>query len=141
MLSPPTPVLPSAAPLTRFSRSSPWVPGIGRRRWRPPRPSGHSIPLDWRLATGRCWMTPAPRWTPRLRSWSVRCRREAPRMPGRAGLDTATVVRAAAELADASGLDSLTLAGLAEHLGVRVPSLYNHVEGLPGLRRSLALYG
>ncbi|HEU5441581.1 MAG TPA: WHG domain-containing protein [Ktedonobacterales bacterium] len=62
-------------------------------------------------------------------------------MPARAGLDTNAVVRAAAEMADADGLHPLSLARLAERLGVRVPSLYNHVQGLPGLRRALALYG
>jgi AcrR family transcriptional regulator len=50
-------------------------------------------------------------------------------------------VRAAAELCDAHGIESLTLAQVAERLNVRVPSLYNHVEGLPGLRRELALAG
>jgi AcrR family transcriptional regulator len=56
-------------------------------------------------------------------------------------LDTAAVVLAAAEIADAEGLDQLTLARVAERLDVRVPSLYNHVDGLPGLRRALALAG
>jgi AcrR family transcriptional regulator len=56
-------------------------------------------------------------------------------------LDTAAVVCAAAEIADAEGLDLLTLARVAERLDVRVPSLYNHVDGLPGLRRALALAG
>jgi AcrR family transcriptional regulator len=56
-------------------------------------------------------------------------------------LDTAAVVYAAAEIADAEGLDLLTLARVAERLDVRVPSLYNHVDGLPGLRRALALAG
>jgi AcrR family transcriptional regulator len=51
------------------------------------------------------------------------------------------VVQAAAALADEAGLDAVTLAELAARLGVRTPSLYNHVAGLPGLRRDLALYG
>lgn len=55
------------------------------------------------------------------------------------GLDKATVVRAAAELADSHGLEALTLGLLAERLGIRTPSLYNHVAGLPGLQRELAL--
>jgi len=59
----------------------------------------------------------------------------------RAGLDRAAVVRAAAALADEEGLDELTLARLAERLGVRTPSLYNHIHGLPGLRRDLHLLG
>jgi AcrR family transcriptional regulator len=57
----------------------------------------------------------------------------------RAGLDSETVVRAAAELADAEGLDRLTLAALAQRLGVRSPSLYAHVAGLADLRVRLAI--
>jgi AcrR family transcriptional regulator len=55
------------------------------------------------------------------------------------GLDQAQVVKVAAELADAHGLDQLTLAQVAARLGVRLPSLYNHINGLPGLQRELAL--
>lgn len=57
------------------------------------------------------------------------------------GIDRAQVIAAAAELADAHGLDQLTLAQVAGQVGVRLPSLYNHVAGLPGLRRELALLG
>jgi len=57
------------------------------------------------------------------------------------GIDRARVVAAAAELADARGLEALTLAAVAEQLHVRLPSLYNHVDGLGGLRRELALLG
>lgn len=59
----------------------------------------------------------------------------------RAGLDTEAVVTAAAALADAEGLEALTLARLAGQLGVRPPSLYAHVAGLPDLRRRLAARG
>ena len=62
-------------------------------------------------------------------------------MPPKAGLDHAAVVQAAAALADSAGIGQLTLANLAARLGVRTPSLYNHVAGLPGLRRDLALLG
>ena len=62
-------------------------------------------------------------------------------MSPRAGLDRAAVVRAAAALADRAGLEEVTLARLADELGVRTPSLYNHVAGLDGLRRDLALLG
>ncbi len=51
------------------------------------------------------------------------------------------VVEAAASLADEEGLDGFTLAELASRLGVRTPSLYNHVAGLEGLRRELTLLG
>lgn len=59
----------------------------------------------------------------------------------RPGLDEAAVLRAAADLVDAEGWEALSLARLAEALGVRTPSLYNHVAGLEGLRRGLALMG
>jgi AcrR family transcriptional regulator len=60
-------------------------------------------------------------------------------MAVRAGLSKERVVATAAALADASGLEAVTLAALAEHLGVRTPTLYHYVAGLAGLRRELAL--
>jgi AcrR family transcriptional regulator len=62
-------------------------------------------------------------------------------VPPRAGLSRDAVVEAAAQLADEEGLGGFTLAELASRLGVRTPSLYNHVAGLDGLRRELALLG
>jgi AcrR family transcriptional regulator len=56
------------------------------------------------------------------------------------GLTLERVIEAAAEIADRDGLDALSLASLAATLGVRSPSLYNHVDGLDGLRRQLALH-
>jgi AcrR family transcriptional regulator len=56
------------------------------------------------------------------------------------GLTLEQVVEAAAEIADRDGLDALSLASLASKLGVRSPSLYNHVDGLTGLRRQLAVH-
>jgi AcrR family transcriptional regulator len=57
----------------------------------------------------------------------------------KAGLDEAQVLRAAAQIVDVEGQDALTLAALARRLGVRTPSLYNHITGMAGLRRDLAL--
>ncbi len=57
----------------------------------------------------------------------------------RAGLSRERVVNEAAVLADEVGLQSLTLAALAERLGVRQPSLYKHLDSLAGLRRSISL--
>jgi AcrR family transcriptional regulator len=57
----------------------------------------------------------------------------------RSGLDTARVVEEAARIADAEGLAEVTLARVAESLGVKAPSLYNHVEGLPGMLRLLTI--
>jgi len=51
------------------------------------------------------------------------------------------VVAEAGLLADERGIHGLSLAPLAERLGVRVPSLYKHVGGLDDLHRRLALAG
>ena len=49
------------------------------------------------------------------------------------------VVQAAADLINMEGSDGLSLNRLAEKLAIRTPSLYNHVDGLPGLQRELAV--
>jgi len=59
----------------------------------------------------------------------------------RAGLDAQTVIDAATELADREGLEAVTLASLAKCLNVKPPSLYNHLDGLEGVRRALTLRG
>lgn len=61
-------------------------------------------------------------------------------MPRR-GLSTEAVVGAAARMLDRDPERPLTLARLAEELGVRPPSLYNHVDGADGLERLVALQG
>jgi AcrR family transcriptional regulator len=61
-------------------------------------------------------------------------------MSRRAGLDKQAVIEAAAQLVDEEGIDQLSLGRLAERLGIRTPSLYNHVAGLSGLKHDLALY-
>jgi AcrR family transcriptional regulator len=61
-------------------------------------------------------------------------------MGSRVGLDKTAVVNAAVELADAGGLEAVTMGKLAERLGVRTPSLYHYLpQGIEGLRRELAL--
>jgi AcrR family transcriptional regulator len=59
----------------------------------------------------------------------------------RAGLDPPAVVDAAAKLADAEGLESVTLARVAAALGVRPPSLYAHIVSLDDLRRRVGARG
>lgn len=56
----------------------------------------------------------------------------------RAGLDAATTVAAAAELADEIGFSELTMGRLAERLGVRAPSLYKHIANQEDLHRRIA---
>jgi AcrR family transcriptional regulator len=49
------------------------------------------------------------------------------------------VIGEAARILDERGAEGLTLAALAESLGVRVPSLYNHVGGMPAVQRGIML--
>lgn len=62
-------------------------------------------------------------------------------MSPRIGLDLTTLLLAAADIADTQGIDELSLAALAKKLNIRTPSLYNHIDGLPGLRMKLSVYG
>ena len=57
------------------------------------------------------------------------------------GLDLTTILEAAGEIADQHGSVEVTLANLAKKLNIRPPSLYNHFDGLLGLRKELAIYG
>jgi AcrR family transcriptional regulator len=59
----------------------------------------------------------------------------------RMGLTPDKVVASAITLADSDGLEAVSLAVLADTLGVRVPSLYKHVDGLPDLQRRMAAEG
>ncbi|HVU10577.1 MAG TPA: TetR-like C-terminal domain-containing protein [Phototrophicaceae bacterium] len=61
-------------------------------------------------------------------------------MAVRRHIDQALVVQTAIALADANGFEAVTLAAVAEQLGIRIPSLYNHVSGLPGLRYQMSLW-
>lgn len=49
------------------------------------------------------------------------------------------IVEAAGRIADAEGLDSLTLSKVAAELGVSQPAMYKHVSGVEDLLRRLAL--
>src|SRR5215218_1249559 len=64
--------------------------------------------------------------------------RRWPRVP-RAGLNRERVVDEATAVADAVGFERLSLAAVAERTGVRLPSLYKHIESLDGLRRDVAV--
>jgi AcrR family transcriptional regulator len=60
-------------------------------------------------------------------------------MATRTRLTKTAVVQAAVEMLNEEGLGALSLNHLAEKLDIRTPSLYNHVDGLPGLQRELAV--
>ncbi|MNJ55926.1 TetR/AcrR family transcriptional regulator [Paenibacillus bouchesdurhonensis] len=59
-------------------------------------------------------------------------------MAPRPGLDANVVLMAAVEIADRQGIQAVTLASIAASLGVRSPSLYNHIRGLEELKALLA---
>jgi AcrR family transcriptional regulator len=59
----------------------------------------------------------------------------------KAGLTKGDVVAAAARIADRDGLELLTIAHVAEALGVQPPSLYHHVGGLEDLRHEVGVLG
>jgi AcrR family transcriptional regulator len=63
---------------------------------------------------------------------------------GRAGtrqakLSRDIIVNAALTFLDREGWDALTINALATHLGTKGPSLYNHVESLDDLRRTVRM--
>jgi AcrR family transcriptional regulator len=55
-------------------------------------------------------------------------------------LDKETIMNAAAQLANEYGIENVTLASLAKKLQIKSPSLYNHFDGLSGVRRELAIF-
>jgi len=56
----------------------------------------------------------------------------------RAGLNTFKVVASGADLADESGIGSVSLAAIAERLGVKAPALYKHVDSIGDLQHRIA---
>lgn len=55
-------------------------------------------------------------------------------------IDQQRVIDAAVSAANTLGFEAITLAAVAEKLGVRIPSLYNYFDGLNGLRRLLKIW-
>jgi AcrR family transcriptional regulator len=62
-------------------------------------------------------------------------------MPTKARLKSDEILDAAIRIADKNGLDKLTLSQIAAEVEVKAPSLYEHFDGLPGLRRAIRLRG
>ena len=62
-------------------------------------------------------------------------------MGRKAGISLDDVVDAAAAIADRERLETASLSAVARELGIKTPSLYNHVDGVDGLLRRLALRG
>jgi AcrR family transcriptional regulator len=60
-------------------------------------------------------------------------------MGAKAGYSQADVIAEAVRQVDAHGWHQLSMGALAARLKIKTPSLYNHVDGVNGLRRMLAL--
>ena len=56
-------------------------------------------------------------------------------------LDRTALLDAAAALAEETGIENLTLSRLAARLGIKTPSLYNHISGIGDLLAGLAGLG
>ena len=56
-------------------------------------------------------------------------------------IDKESVIKEAAYMANTIGIENLSLKTLASQLGVKSPSLYNHIDGLDDLKQQLMLYG
>ncbi len=61
-------------------------------------------------------------------------------MGRKVGLTLDRVVETAVDIADRNGIEEMSLRQVADELGIKTPSLYNHVAGLAGLRRELAFH-
>jgi AcrR family transcriptional regulator len=59
-------------------------------------------------------------------------------MGTRRNLDAQIILNAAAELAEEKGLENVSLLQVAEKLGVKSPSLYNHLSGVQELSTGIA---
>lgn len=59
-------------------------------------------------------------------------------MQNRKQLSLDTILNASAALAEEKGLENITLNQVAEKLGIKSPSLYNHVSGIGGISEGLA---
>lgn len=61
-------------------------------------------------------------------------------MPRRPGIDSGMLLLAAVAIADEQGAEEITISSVAQRLGIRPPSLYNHVSGLAELRGMVAIH-
>ncbi|MFY3790925.1 TetR/AcrR family transcriptional regulator [Ureibacillus sp. MALMAid1270] len=59
----------------------------------------------------------------------------------RVGLDKTKIIQTAVEIVDNEGVEAVTLAAIARKLSVKPPSLFNHIDGLPSIKRELSLFG
>ena len=56
-------------------------------------------------------------------------------------IDKSLIIHRAVHIINTAGIEKLSLKTLAEDLGVKSPSLYNHVKGIEDLKEQIMLYG
>lgn len=59
----------------------------------------------------------------------------------RTGLSKEEIIKKTAELANERGLSYLSVTTLADYLGIKKPSLYNHMKTIEDMQKSLMIYG
>lgn len=60
-------------------------------------------------------------------------------MSPRAGITNKVIITTAIEIANVEGLKEVTMANVAKRLGIKSPSLYNHINGLSDIMNLLTL--
>ncbi len=62
-------------------------------------------------------------------------------MSPRAQISLAQILEAAIEICNVKGYEQLALSSISDKLGIKTPSLYNHIQGLSDLKQKMAYYG
>lgn len=62
-------------------------------------------------------------------------------MSPRAQINLTKILEAAIDICNEKGYEQLALSSISERLGIKTPSLYNHIQGLPDLKQKMAYYG
>ncbi len=62
-------------------------------------------------------------------------------MSSRAQINLTKILEVAIDICNKEGYEQLALSSVSKKLGIKTPSLYNHIEGLSDLKQKMAYYG
>lgn len=62
-------------------------------------------------------------------------------MSSRAQISLTKILETAIDICNEEGYEQLALSSVSKRLGIKTPSLYNHIQGLPDLKQKVAYYG
>ncbi|MDT8719221.1 TetR/AcrR family transcriptional regulator [Clostridium sp. 19966] len=62
-------------------------------------------------------------------------------MSPRAQINLIKILEVAIDICNEEGYEQLTLSDVSKRLGIKTPSLYNHIQGLSDLKQKMANYG